>query len=243
MHIRISIRESIVSKPLINKTKFKEDFIMLDEAKHPFLELGDVDAPPNKTLIMIGGIPTNPMESMTWLADCLNQIDSSLRIIIFNMPFYNQYFSIEYSNQFAKSNGESLRAICKDESMPCRSNVFRWLLSDSKLYEGFRDQYALARQIQAECLFDDINEIADKESQTPLVVEGKLIYDENGKPVMITDMVGINHAKLRIDSRKWTVSRLLPRKYGDKADGADSEDNNQPIGKVQIEVVGAQLKD
>jgi len=27
---------------------------MLDEAKHPFLELGDVDAPPNKTLIMIG---------------------------------------------------------------------------------------------------------------------------------------------------------------------------------------------
>ena len=109
MHIRISIRESIVSKPLINKTKFKEDFIMLDEAKHPFLELGDVDAPPNKTLIMIGGIPTNPMESMTWLADCLNQIDSSLRIIIFNMPFYNQYFSIEYSDQFAKSNGESLR--------------------------------------------------------------------------------------------------------------------------------------
>ena len=98
MHIRITIRESIVSKPLINKTKFKEDFIMLDEAKHPFLELGDVDAPPNKTLIMIGGIPTNPMESMTWLADCLKQIDSSLRIIIFNMPFYNQYFSIEYSN-------------------------------------------------------------------------------------------------------------------------------------------------
>ena len=108
MHIRITIRESILSKPLINKTKFKEDFIMLDEAKHPFLELGDVDAPPNKTLIMIGGIPTNPMESMTWLADCLNQIDSSLRIIIFNMPFYESHNPIIRENKYAETNGSSI---------------------------------------------------------------------------------------------------------------------------------------
>jgi pimeloyl-ACP methyl ester carboxylesterase len=108
-HLRITIRESIVSKPLINKTKFKKYFVILDEAKHFVFELGDEKAVPNKTLVMIGGIPTHPMESMTWFADCLNQIDPSLRIIIFNMPYYDQHHSIECSNYFAQSNGESLR--------------------------------------------------------------------------------------------------------------------------------------
>jgi hypothetical protein len=109
MHLRITVRESIVSKPLINKIKFKELSVILDEVKHPVLELGDANAPANKTLVMIGGIPTHPMESMTWFADCLNQIDGSLRIIIFNMPYYDQHCSIDYSNQFAQSSGESLR--------------------------------------------------------------------------------------------------------------------------------------
>ena len=40
-HLRITIRESIVSKPLINKTKFKKYFVILDEAKHFVFELGD----------------------------------------------------------------------------------------------------------------------------------------------------------------------------------------------------------
>ena len=46
---------------------------------------------------------------MTWFADCLNQIDPSLRIIIFNMPYYEHHHSVEHSNYFAQSNGESLR--------------------------------------------------------------------------------------------------------------------------------------
>ena len=109
IHLRITVRESIVSKPLINTIKFKKYFVLLDEAKHFVFELGDEKAAPNKTLVMIGGIPTHPMESMTWFADCLNQIDPSLRIIIFNMPYYEHHHSVEHSNYFAQFNGESLR--------------------------------------------------------------------------------------------------------------------------------------
>jgi pimeloyl-ACP methyl ester carboxylesterase len=109
IHLRITVRESIVSKPLINTIKFKKYFVLLDDAKHFVFELGDEKAAPNKTLVMIGGIPTHPMESMTWFADCLNQIDPSLRIIIFNMPYYEHHHSVEHSNYFAQSNGESLR--------------------------------------------------------------------------------------------------------------------------------------
>ena len=114
------------------------------------------------------------------------------------------------------SGGESLRSICLDDHIPHRSNVFRWLLSDSNTYKKFRDQYALARRIQAECMFDDICYIADNEVESPLVLEGKLIKDDNDNTVMIRDMVGINHAKLKIDSRKWCASKLLPKKYGEK---------------------------
>ena len=96
IHLRITVRETIVSKPLINTIKFKKYFVLLDEAKHFVFELGDEKAAPNKTLIMIGGIPTHPMESMTWFADCLNQIDPSLRIIIFNMPYYEYHHSVEH---------------------------------------------------------------------------------------------------------------------------------------------------
>ena len=109
IHLRITVRESIVSKPLINTIKFKKYFVLLDDAKHFVFELGDEKAAPNKTLVMIGGIPTHPMESMTWFADCLNQIDPSLRIIIFNMPYYEHHHSVEHSNYFAQFNGESLR--------------------------------------------------------------------------------------------------------------------------------------
>jgi pimeloyl-ACP methyl ester carboxylesterase len=45
---------------------------------------------------------------MSWLAEQLHKIDSTLRIIIFNMPYYDEHFAIEYSNEFAISNGESL---------------------------------------------------------------------------------------------------------------------------------------
>ena len=45
--------------------------------------------------------------------------------------------------------GESLRKICKAPGMPNRATVHRWLLSDT----DFCDQYARAREIQAEEIF------------------------------------------------------------------------------------------
>jgi hypothetical protein len=54
------------------------------------------------------------------------------------------------------AGGESLRAICADAGMPNRATISRWLAR----YEEFRDQYAFAREWQAECLVDEILKIA-----------------------------------------------------------------------------------
>src|SRR5436853_6196862 len=55
------------------------------------------------------------------------------------------------------ADGQSLRAICRDEAMPDARTVFRWLEAN----ESFRQQYARAREAQADALADEIVDIAD----------------------------------------------------------------------------------
>jgi hypothetical protein len=119
--------------------------------------------------------------------------------------------SVEFSREIADTiceriaNGESLRAICSEDDMPNKANVFRWLAAD----ETFRDQYARARETQADSLFDEILTIAD----TPM--EGsKTKITANGIETTTGDM--IEHRRLQVDARKWMAGKLQPKKYGDK---------------------------
>ncbi len=54
------------------------------------------------------------------------------------------------------AGGESLRTVCADEAMPDKATVLRWLGDDKT---EFRDQYAHAREVQAEAIADEIVEI------------------------------------------------------------------------------------
>ncbi|WP_162651562.1 hypothetical protein [Lentilitoribacter sp. Alg239-R112] len=105
--------------------------------------------------------------------------------------------------------GESLRAICLPDDMPNRSTVFRWL----SLHDDFSNQYARAKEEQAEALADDIIAIADQ-------------YD-TAKDILEPDL--IQRAKLRIDSRKWVASKLKPKKYGDKVQSEISGPDGGPL--------------
>lgn len=84
--------------------------------------------------------------------------------------------------------GESLRRICAEETMPCQRSVYIWLGK----YPEFMQQYALAREDQAETHADEMLEIADDVTEEP------------------------NSRRIRIDTRKWIASKLKPKKYGDK---------------------------
>ena len=107
--------------------------------------------------------------------------------------------------------GESLREICRDEKMPSQRSVFRWLLDEEN--EVFRQQYARAREIQAEAIFDEILEIADDGSNDWM--ERRL---PSGETVEVVNQEHIQRSRLRIDSRKWMAGKLQPKKYGDKLD-------------------------
>ena len=98
--------------------------------------------------------------------------------------------------------GESLREICRSDDMPALSTVCLWL---SK-HDPFSVQYARAKEIQMEHKLEEIFEIADSSADDTTIVDGKMIVNHEN----------IQRARLRVDTRKWAMSKLAPKKYGDR---------------------------
>ncbi len=103
------------------------------------------------------------------------------------------------------AEGETLRAICRDPVMPDKATILRWLADKKKA--DFRDQYAHAREMQADALFDEALEIADDAS-------GDWAVDKDGKKTL--DHEHVQRSRLRVDTRKWAAGKLAPKRYGDK---------------------------
>jgi hypothetical protein len=88
------------------------------------------------------------------------------------------------------------------EHVPAASTIFKWLTEN----EDFAEQYARAREAQADTLADEILDIAD-DGSNDYMGEDKA-YDGDA----------VQRSKLRVDARKWVAAKLKPKKYGDKLD-------------------------
>ena len=98
------------------------------------------------------------------------------------------------------ASGLSLRKICLAEEMPSVSTVCKWL---TRVPE-FAEQYAHAREAQADTMADEIVDIADASADDPKL------------------------GRLRVDARKWVAAKLKPKKYGDKTLLGSDPDNPLP---------------
>lgn len=125
------------------------------------------------------------------------------------------------------ADGESLRSICADEDLPNKATVFRWL----NAYKEFSDQYARAREEQAETLADEIVGIADEECT---FIKGGKGQDDGEEVEVAFDATAVARNRLRIDARKWVAAKLKPKKYGDKV---TQEHTGADGGPVQIEKI------
>lgn len=100
--------------------------------------------------------------------------------------------------------GKSLAQICAENpELPKPQMVFYGLHKNPQ----FLEDYARAREAQTEAYALELTELADNAS---LSAES------------------INKARLQIDTRKWIMSRLKPKKYGDNA-------TLQHTGNIQVE--------
>ena len=116
--------------------------------------------------------------------------------------------------------GLSLRKACAlDTEFPAPSTVCLWVLENEK----FAEQYARARRLQAELLADEILEIADDGRNDMIEVE------ENGKTRIETNWDCIHRSRIRVDTRKWYLSKVLPKVYGDKLQTEHTGKDGGPI--------------
>lgn len=91
---------------------------------------------------------------------------------------------------------------------PDPSTIHAW----RKEHPDFSDKYWRAKLIQADILAEEILDIADGCTAD-----------------------NYTQAKLRIDTRKWIASKLLPKKYGDKCIlETEKEESQQSLNEIRV---------
>jgi hypothetical protein len=100
------------------------------------------------------------------------------------------------------TEGASLKEACrKVKGSPDESTVRHWVQDD---VEGCAPRYSRSRELGADKLFDDCQEMADSAE-----VAARTAEPGTGNAV-------VQAIRLRVDTLKWRLARMAPWKYGDK---------------------------
>lgn len=138
-------------------------------------------------------------------------------------------YSIEYADEICRRliKTRSLLKVCAEEGMPWYSTVMIWL---SK-YPEFNERYTRAREEAYEQYADDIirycHELMDGPSRKEVCnrimemfesgsIPKREVIDDLLKQVVTHERVGA--ARLTIDTLKWTLSKIVSKKYGEKVE-------------------------
>ncbi len=114
-------------------------------------------------------------------------------------------------------NGESLSSILRDKDMPSRPTFYVWIKDNVDL----SNRYARATLIRADVIFEEMFDIADNGTNDYVSVD-----IGEGIEVQKLNTDHIQRSRLRIDTRKWALSKMNPKKYGEKLDVTS---DNKPI--------------
>lgn len=117
--------------------------------------------------------------------------------------------------------GESLRQICRDDHLPNRATIYEWLANVE--HKSFADRYARAREVRADEIFDEMEEIADDGSND------FMLRKQGDDDVEVVNHEHIQRSKLRIDTRKWQLAKMLPNRYGEKVETTIKGDKDAPL--------------
>jgi hypothetical protein len=141
---------------------------------------------------------------------------------------YTEAIAEEICNRLAA--GESLASICRTPGFPTETKVRIWALNDQAdkhgTGKGFKERYTVAREIGYERMADEVIAISDADYRM-----------EDG----LVDNAAVQQARLRSDNRKWLLSKMLPRKFGDRVTAEVVGDANAPL-LTRIELVAVAPK-
>lgn len=101
--------------------------------------------------------------------------------------------------------GMSLVKVCKQKDFPSISFVYEWLAADT----AFVDMYARACENRAEVMAQEILDICDATAEDVSI-------NDDGEEIVNHNV--IQRDRLRVDTRKFLLAKLAPKKYGEKID-------------------------
>jgi hypothetical protein len=140
---------------------------------------------------------------------------------------YNLKLAQQICDAVAKSPF-GIKKICSlNDSFPHHDTIGEWRLK----YQEFSGLYAQAKLKQADILAEFCIEIADDSSQD-------IIVNKFGEEVCNVEFIA--RSRLRIDTRKWLASKLLPKLYGDKYILGQKTEENEEL-KDEIRELRAKL--
>ena len=76
--------------------------------------------------------------------------------------------------------------------------------------DGLAERYARARDIGVDAMADDMLEIADDGTND------WMDRNDPDNPGYVVNGEHVQRSRLRVESRKWYLAKLAPKKYGDK---------------------------
>lgn len=121
----------------------------------------------------------------------------------------------DYVCHIVATHTSGLPVLCKQYSkMPSEALIYEWRYK----YPSFVEKYARAKLKQAEILAEEIVSISDDDHKD----------DENG--------CAVARARLRVDSRKWIASKLLPKAYGNQIMIDDLKGQNEIMMKELLDL-------
>ena len=147
-------------------------------------------------------------------------------------------------------SGETLRTICLDAHMPTNITIWEWTCGKLGARPTWINDYARARQKQADAFVADTIALADLTDET---AHTAALTTLNNLPEDASDTVrrrtyfyakkrSIEGTKLMIDARKWVASRMAPGRWGDKVTIEHVGDENKPIAVDMSQLTTTQLE-
>lgn len=158
-----------------------------------------------------------------------------------NTRLYDRQAVSEYICEQIKL-GRSLESICKEPGMPATGTFIEWVGNDDP--KGVAADYARAREIGFALMAEEIIALADKTHEwveAQAVDENGPVFDEAGEPVIKRVLLPLNaemvaHKRLQVDTRKWMLSKMLPKVYGDKTTTELTGANGGPVAVAAVDM-------
>lgn len=125
--------------------------------------------------------------------------------------------------------GHNLREIATE--LDCDAGaITHWVATD----EAFYEQYIRAKEAQAVAMEAELLEISDDGSNDWMERRGETVLDQEH----------VQRSRLRIDTRKWLMAKMLPKRYGERVvqehtgkDGKDLIPTEPEAGKVALAIL------